>query len=196
MVEAEWEEEVSSHTDNPTQPGHGYRRAKASTIHGWVTKLRGTLIGNERARQRGIREMQVASAVRQYHRERKARKRKQRRRGGFFSLFSSSQHKSRSRRDRDRGTTPVVHRDYGHHKRSNAPCLHFPHRARPHHHGHGTRLQGQIMGNREMVLTGRAMNDAARRERDKERRRRRRRQRHEAEAVRADGPAHRWNWRE
>jgi len=187
MPEVEWEEE----------PGQGYRRSKVSTIHGWVTKLRGTLIGSERTRQRGIREMQAASAARQYLRERKARKRKQHNRGGLFSFFAPSRRKSksRSRRERDQGSTTVIHRDYGHRKRNNAPYLHFPHRVRPHHHGHGTRIRGLMSGNREMVLTGRAMNDAARREREKERRRRKRRQRREAEAITADGAVNRWDWR-
>ena len=188
-----WAAATSQLLNRSSQPGQGYRRAKASTVHGWVTKLRGTLFGNERTRQRGIREMQVASAVRQYKRERNARKQKRHRRGGFFSFLGSSRHRSRSkRRDRNHGTT-VRERDYAH--RHKGPWLHFPYRVRPHHHGHGTRLRGMLTGNREMVLIGRAMNDSARREREKKRRRRQRRLRREAEAMRDPGGMTRWDWR-
>ncbi|KAF9651134.1 hypothetical protein BDM02DRAFT_3111176 [Thelephora ganbajun] len=35
-----------------------------STIHGWLTKMRGTLLDNETIRYRGIKEMKQAAAVR------------------------------------------------------------------------------------------------------------------------------------
>ena len=40
------------------------RRPKPSTVHGWLCKMRGTIIGNERMRQQGRREMQEARAAR------------------------------------------------------------------------------------------------------------------------------------
>ncbi|KAI9467359.1 hypothetical protein BJY52DRAFT_64827 [Lactarius psammicola] len=46
------------------------RRRKASTIHGWLCMWRGTLIGNERVRQRGRREMKEARAIRAYYSQR------------------------------------------------------------------------------------------------------------------------------
>ncbi|KAI0065805.1 hypothetical protein BV25DRAFT_1596567 [Artomyces pyxidatus] len=45
-------------------------RYKASTIHGWLVKMRGTLIGSEHIRQAGRREMKEAAAQRAYHRQR------------------------------------------------------------------------------------------------------------------------------
>ncbi|KAI0772025.1 hypothetical protein BD413DRAFT_612856 [Trametes elegans] len=44
-------------------------RHKASTVHGWVTKMRGTFFGNESTRRQGIREMKEARAVRRYKQE-------------------------------------------------------------------------------------------------------------------------------
>ncbi|KAF9651122.1 hypothetical protein BDM02DRAFT_3127246 [Thelephora ganbajun] len=35
-----------------------------STVHGWLTKMRGTLFDNETIRYRGIKEMKQAAAVR------------------------------------------------------------------------------------------------------------------------------------
>ncbi|EPT03600.1 hypothetical protein FOMPIDRAFT_1040360 [Fomitopsis schrenkii] len=52
--------------DTPEASDHG---RKASTIHGWVTKLRGTLIDDERIRKRGIREMQYARRLREWKKE-------------------------------------------------------------------------------------------------------------------------------
>ncbi|KZT72547.1 hypothetical protein DAEQUDRAFT_762839 [Daedalea quercina L-15889] len=52
--------------DTAEAGGHG---RKASTIHGWVTKLRGTLIDDESIRKRGIREMQYARRIREWKKE-------------------------------------------------------------------------------------------------------------------------------
>lgn len=51
------------------QPEAGGHSRKASTIHGWVTKLRGTLIDDESIRKRGIREMQYARRIREWKKE-------------------------------------------------------------------------------------------------------------------------------
>ncbi|KAF8204812.1 hypothetical protein BJ912DRAFT_9935 [Pholiota molesta] len=40
------------------------RRPPASTMHGWLAKMRGTLIGDEALRSRGMREMREAAANR------------------------------------------------------------------------------------------------------------------------------------
>ncbi|KAH9062312.1 hypothetical protein EDB87DRAFT_1682296 [Lactarius vividus] len=60
MFEIDWD----------TEDDRRRRRRKASTIHGWLCMWRGTLVGNERERQRGRREMKEARAVRAYYRQR------------------------------------------------------------------------------------------------------------------------------
>ncbi|KAF9472956.1 hypothetical protein BDN70DRAFT_423390 [Pholiota conissans] len=47
------------------------RRPPPSTMHGWLAKMRGTLIGNEELRSRGMREMREAAARRKRHAEAK-----------------------------------------------------------------------------------------------------------------------------
>ncbi|KAI0321988.1 hypothetical protein OF83DRAFT_109864 [Amylostereum chailletii] len=66
MFEIEWNGE------NP--------RRKASTIHGWLCKMRGTIMGNEAVRRRGRYEMKRAKANRRAGH-------KVQRRGSLFSLF-------------------------------------------------------------------------------------------------------------
>ncbi|KAI0787043.1 hypothetical protein BC629DRAFT_1593576 [Irpex lacteus] len=57
-------------------------------IHGWVTKLRGTLSDNEKVRRAGIHEMRAAKAVRKWKKERSNRKGSSSSSGGgFLSLF-------------------------------------------------------------------------------------------------------------
>ena len=51
---------------------------KYSTIHGWVTKLRGTLSDNERVRRAGIHEMKAAKAVRKWKKKHAAERAKRR----------------------------------------------------------------------------------------------------------------------
>jgi hypothetical protein len=60
MLEIDWD----------TEDDRRRRRRKASTIHGWLCMWRGTLIGNERVRQRGRREMKEARAIRAYYHRR------------------------------------------------------------------------------------------------------------------------------
>ncbi|KAH9844097.1 uncharacterized protein C8Q71DRAFT_719701 [Rhodofomes roseus] len=52
--------------DTPETSGHS---RKASTIHGWVTKMRGTLVDDERIRKQGIREMEHARRIREWKKE-------------------------------------------------------------------------------------------------------------------------------
>lgn len=55
-----------SSAHQPDASNHG---RKASTIHGWVTKLRGTLIDDESIRRNGIREMRYARRIREWKKE-------------------------------------------------------------------------------------------------------------------------------
>ncbi|KAI0952320.1 hypothetical protein AcV7_008167 [Taiwanofungus camphoratus] len=184
MIDIEWE--------SPDKYGRR-RRPKASTVHGWVTKLRGTLTGNERVRSRGIREMREASIVREYYRKRDAKRRAQERKGcsGILSLFSSP--KKRRSRGQSHRRDVVIHRDYG--RKGTGPWMHFSHRTKPLHHGHGTRFKGHLTNKQELVLRGQKLDGDATRERHKERRRRQRQSKREAAAMKADGAVHRWDWR-
>jgi hypothetical protein len=56
MPEVNWE---SYHSD-----GRPRSTPLPSTVHGWLTKMRGTMLDNERMRYRGITEMKQAAIVR------------------------------------------------------------------------------------------------------------------------------------
>ncbi|KAH9939967.1 hypothetical protein B0H21DRAFT_583731 [Amylocystis lapponica] len=194
MIDIEW--------DKPDASGRRHR-PQASTIHGWITKWRGTLFGSESTRRKGIREMKEARAIRKYRRKRDAERRQRARqeRGGIFSFVPASS-RSSSRRKKSRREA-VVPRDYAHgrthshhRKRHDQPLLHFPHRSKPHHHGHGTQLKGYLTGDHELVLRGKEMSDRASGEREKETRRRHRRSKKEADAIRNGGAANKWKWNE
>ncbi|PPQ65932.1 hypothetical protein CVT26_010694 [Gymnopilus dilepis] len=60
------------------------RTPPPSTMHGWLAKMRGTLIGNEDLRSKGMREMKAAKA----ERKRQAAKKKQYSAHSGGSLFS------------------------------------------------------------------------------------------------------------
>ncbi|TFL00543.1 hypothetical protein BDV98DRAFT_569189 [Pterulicium gracile] len=79
-------------------------RPKASTVHGWLAKMRGTLAGNERLRSEGMREMREAKAIRRYKRERKAK-------GGtgFFGLGGAKKQHT-AQRQASRRSTPTSRR--------------------------------------------------------------------------------------
>ncbi|KAJ3865388.1 hypothetical protein EV359DRAFT_80561 [Lentinula novae-zelandiae] len=68
----------------------GSRRSHpiASTMHGWLAKMRGTLVGNEKLRSEGMREMRQAKANRKHRKQNKSQGKSPARRGGF-SLFGS-----------------------------------------------------------------------------------------------------------
>ncbi|KAI3612168.1 ribonuclease H-like protein [Moniliophthora roreri] len=73
-------------------------RPRPSGMHGWLAKMRGTLIGDEKLRSRGMREIREAKALRKWEKENKNKKnafRPQRQSGGFFSFFSSSKKPAR-----------------------------------------------------------------------------------------------------
>jgi len=93
MINVEWDSSVIKH-------GRYRGRMKSSTVHGWLVKMRGTLIGDERMRAKGIEEMKSASR----HRKRNASgssprpgsgSRKKPSGGGIFaSLFGSTTKRS------------------------------------------------------------------------------------------------------
>ncbi|KIM91094.1 hypothetical protein PILCRDRAFT_1300 [Piloderma croceum F 1598] len=96
MINVEWESSVIQH-------GRNRGKLKSSTVHGWLVKMRGTLVGDEKMRWRGIQEMKSASR----HRERNAStppsrrstgNRKKSSGGGIFSSLFGSATKRSSRR--------------------------------------------------------------------------------------------------
>lgn len=160
---------------------------KASTIHGWVTKLRGTLSGNERTRTRGIREMRAAKATRQYRRKRAAeRKARGRSSGsGLFAFLGLGKKKKSSRHGSQRA---VITRGSSSRstKKGGESTLHFSHRTRPSHHGQGTKIAGHITQSRAMVVRGQSMNKSAAKEREQARARRQQQSKRDARDMKAD----------
>jgi hypothetical protein len=88
------------HRRNLTKPiqyhpdGRKRTRPPASTIHGWLAKMRGTLIGDEKLRSSGMREMREARAMRKYNKEKAQRGEAHRRSSkpsytSSFSIFGS-----------------------------------------------------------------------------------------------------------
>lgn len=160
-------------------------------MHGWVTKMRGTLFDNEHVRRKGIREMRTAKAIREYDRKRAAEKRARGERSSGSGLFSflgfgrSSRH--RSHRRHGSSSAGVSREGTTRSRRGDEPMyLHFSDRTRPHHHGHGTRIAGHLTRDRDMVAKGVAMNDSARKERERERDRRQRQRERDGRAMERD----------
>ncbi|KAI0053820.1 hypothetical protein FA95DRAFT_1592095 [Auriscalpium vulgare] len=90
-----------------SRPGY-----KASTIHGWLVKMRGTLIGSESIRQAGRREMKEARAIRAYRRQReKGKTSPASTHGGFHLIPSSKKPPPPPRRGGDRHAVPLPRRD-------------------------------------------------------------------------------------
>lgn len=102
-MKIEWD---SDHTD-------GRRRPKASTVHGWLAKMRGTLIGDESLRSRGMREMKEARAIRAYTKQKKAQRRKG---SGMLSLFGGKKKSTSSRSGSGSGSGAIESRG-GHRSR-------------------------------------------------------------------------------
>lgn len=99
-------------------------RPKASIVHGWLAKMRGTLIGDEALRSRGMREMREAHAIRKWKREKKAERQRAGKgtsTSGVLSLFSKNKSKkrrsiSRSRRGRGVVVGRAGNRQHGTHR--------------------------------------------------------------------------------
>jgi len=68
MPEVVWE---SYHSD-----GRPRNTPLPSTVHGWLTKMRGTLLDNEAMRYQGIREMRQADSVRSHRKKEESERRR------------------------------------------------------------------------------------------------------------------------
>ncbi|KAH9927175.1 uncharacterized protein BXZ73DRAFT_102763 [Epithele typhae] len=201
--------------DSAEERGRGRHQRKASIIHGWVVKMRGTFFGSEATRRAGIREMRDAHAIRRYKKEHPERFR-----GGgggrIFWIFPrrAPRHENghgHHERSRSRGhghhdgrhhSSDRHHHDRPHRSHSHAyhgeahrgQFLHFPHRVKPHHHGVGTWLAGIFSGRRHLKDKGRHIRERAEKERRRERRRRRRQRRDEGLALKIDGTINKNRW--
>ncbi|KAF5358942.1 hypothetical protein D9758_004768 [Tetrapyrgos nigripes] len=111
-MKIEWNTDAFFHTD-----GSRRARPKASTMHGWLAKMRGTLLGDETLRSQGIREMKEAKAVRQYYKQNPRPKpsKKSRKPSGSssFYFFGGSRTKSKSAPSRQ-GSRVVRHNSSSH----------------------------------------------------------------------------------
>ncbi|TCD69843.1 hypothetical protein EIP91_005920 [Steccherinum ochraceum] len=187
MIDIEWDSQL----DDRTRRRHPYRY-KNSTVHGWVTKMRGTITGNERIRSSGIEEMKRAKRDRRRRQKRTAEERHARGGhssfGGFFSMFRG-RHVLRKPRHHESRSRAVIVNDIRYGSRDHKgrrPFMHFPHRTHAPYHGHGTRMQGIMSRDHVRHATGIAMNVAAKEERERERRRRQRQRRKEGHDLRVD----------
>jgi len=92
---------IDIHWDSYHPDGRKRTRPPASTIHGWLAKMRGTLIGDEKLRSKGMREMRDARAMRKYNKEKAQRGGAHRQSSkpsytSSFSLFGSKKTPSRA----------------------------------------------------------------------------------------------------
>ncbi|KAJ4478325.1 hypothetical protein J3R30DRAFT_3480504 [Lentinula aciculospora] len=77
--------------------GSRRRSPVASTMHGWLAKMRGTLIGNEELRSRGMKEIERAKGDRKRRKENKSRD-KSSGKGRGLSLSGSGRQPASQRR--------------------------------------------------------------------------------------------------
>ncbi|RPD66754.1 hypothetical protein L226DRAFT_565545 [Lentinus tigrinus ALCF2SS1-7] len=199
--------------------GHGHHRHKVSTIHGWVTKLRGTILRNKHTRHAGIREMEEARALRIYKREHPEEFRRTRGGGLFWFIpgrnrSSHSHHHHHDHHDEHDGRDHHRHRSRRRHEavvvddrgrrryatdayygeRHHGHWLRFDHRVRPHHHGCFSLLMAQISGDVERKAAALHHRERVAKERRRERRRRKRQRRDEALAVKIDCAVNKNRW--
>ncbi|KAI0824707.1 hypothetical protein BC628DRAFT_1419815 [Trametes gibbosa] len=192
---------------------------KASTVHGWVTKMRGTFLGSESTRRLGLREMKEARAMRRYKKEHPEAFRNRNRSGGgggtvlwiFPRRSRRHAHEDHHHRSHSHGHAHSHghshshshshsrrrrhHDDYDDRHRQRHPWLHFHHhRVKSYHHGLGTYIAGILRGNRNMREKGRYLMRMAHKERRRERHKRRRQRRDEAHAMKLDRAAHGGTW--
>lgn len=150
-----WQQDIRS--DGTKRP---YSK-KASTIHGWVTKMRGTLVGNERTRWEGIKEMKTAKAIRQYKRKRaKEHRSRGQHGGGLFSFLSlgSKKRSSKSKAASRSGSSRAVIRRGPSKAKGNELVLHVSSRAKSPRHGHSSRVEGRITHSRATSPRGSSSN--------------------------------------
>ena len=138
--------------------------------------MRGTLLGNESTRRKGIREMKDAKIVRQA-KKKLAAERKARNGQGLLSFFKGGKNSRQ---------VVVVRRNRSSRKRDDERSSTVTRRTKPPYHGQGTLVLGYVTNNKEKTAQGRSMNRDGAEEREKERRRRQRRRQKEAEIMRND----------
>ncbi|KAK1233304.1 hypothetical protein PQX77_003530 [Marasmius sp. AFHP31] len=97
-MKIEWATEAYYHRDGSLR-----KQPLPSVMHGWLAKMRGTLLGDEQLRTRGIKEMKAA---RSYQKQKKAleARRPKPRSAGVFSFLRSS-HKKKPRRSNTQRST-------------------------------------------------------------------------------------------
>jgi len=100
------------------------RRPPPSTMHGWLAKMRGTLLGDEELRSKGMQEMRDARAARQRNRARK------RQAQGGCTLFSLFVARKQTSRPSMRRRTTQGQRPRGRHHHPTQPPLSRPHPSR------------------------------------------------------------------
>ncbi|KAF9534729.1 hypothetical protein CPB83DRAFT_842838 [Crepidotus variabilis] len=109
------------------------RRPPPSSMHGWLAKMRGTLLGNESLRSRGMREMREAQSRRQ-HTSTKRRQHSSKSGGSIFSFLKfgkSSKHGAKLQSKRPTGSSrPSYRSTHSHGSRPARPPL------RPNGSGH------------------------------------------------------------
>lgn len=124
---------------------------KYSTIHGWVTKLRGTLLDNESVRRAGIREMKAAKAVREWKRKHAKERHARKGGGGIFSFLGFSS-KSKKRSSSKATLSRDASRKSSTKKGGSDTVLHFSHRTKSPHRSHSSaRIDGRITQSRATV---------------------------------------------
>lgn len=147
-IEIEWDSEKDIRSDGTKRP----YSSKASTIHGWVTKMRGTLVGNERTRWKGIKEMKTAKAIRQYKRQRakERRARGQKQGGGLFSFLGlgSKKRSTKSKSSSRSGTTRATIQRSSSSRKGNELVLHVSSRTKSPRRSQSTRVEGRITQSR------------------------------------------------
>lgn len=214
--------------DSPTERAHRRYLRKASTIHGWLVKMRGTLSGNEATRRAGMHEMRQAAVNREYRKQHPEKfrgrpkgsvfwilpRRSARSRNANVQVLSRSHSHHHDRRDDRHNHRSHSRRDDRHHRdrdrrdrrdyrerpnayygeRDHGPCLHFHHRVKPHHHGHGTYLAGVLTGRHHVREKGLKLRERAEKERRRERRSRKRQRKTEALAIKIDGSLNKNRW--
>ncbi|KIM46366.1 hypothetical protein M413DRAFT_441460, partial [Hebeloma cylindrosporum] len=76
------------------------RTPPASTMHGWLAKMRGTLLGDEELRSKGMREMKRAREDRKYNARKKRQQRSTNTGKSIFSFLGIGKQSKSSQRPR------------------------------------------------------------------------------------------------
>jgi len=146
---------------------HGANEPPPSSVHGWLTYLRGFFGLSHTLRRQGSREIHDAQSYRSYVKD-KAQRRRHRDHHHITRVTGRNEH-VRIDSERDGGSQP---------------WMHPPYRCRPWYHGDHHRFLGWITGRSHHLERGAMMREVADKERRSERRRRQRQARDEAYALR------------